>query len=580
VGPVFEDSRGDVWAGAEGHGLMRWQRDTGAVRSFVLPDGPARSSEVTAFAEDRAGTVWVGLGDIGVNLKGRGRAAERGGLLRIRGDRPESVVLDHQPGEPDIRWLYSDRAGRLWFAAGRGGLGRVDDPTAARPRAVAYGRADGLSSEMVNCVAEDRWGRIYVGTNMGVDRLEVATGRIRNFGVADGLVATDVTSAAGDDSGQLWFGTSSGISMLRPEEPAHVTLPGVRIMSLRIGGIARPLPGLGTFALGDLELSAEDAPIEIVFAGVESAPGWKRQYRFRLDGADKEWSAPTERHEVNYTRLAPGAYRFRVQAWSADGGPSPEPSFVAFRILPPVWRRWWFLAAAGVAAAVLAYAGFQYRLRMLLEVERVRTGIATDLHDDIGSSLSQISILSEVARRREEHGPGAAPLASIAQLSREIVASMSDIVWAINPQRDSLHDLTRRMRAFASETFGAMDVRLRFSAPPDEDPMPIQADLRRQVFLIFKEAATNAATHSGCREATVDLALNSDWLTLTVADDGRGMKPEEDFEGHGLRSMAERARALGGELQVRSEPGRGTTVTLRAPLRGRGGWRRSHYTGA
>jgi len=574
VGPVFEDSRGDVWAGAAGRRLIRWEQDTGALRSYLLSDLP-RSSEVTAFAEDRAGTVWVGLGDEGSADRFSGRAAERGGLVRIRGDRPELVVLD-QPGEPDIRWLHNDRSGRLWFAAGRGGLGRIDDPTAAWPRAIAYGRAQGLSSEMVLCLAEDRWGRIYVGTDMGVDRLEVATGRIRHLGVADGLVAGDVASATSDDSGRLWFGTPAGLSVLTPEEEPEVTLPAVRIMSLRIGGIARRLPGLGTFALGGLELSAEDAPIEIAFAGVAPAPGWKRQYRFRLEGADKEWSAPTERHEVNYTRLSPGAYRFRVQAWSADSAPSPEPSFVAFRILPPVWRRWWFLGAAGFGAAALAYAGFRYRLRMLLEVERVRTGIATDLHDDIGSSLSQIAILSEVARQREEHAAGAARLASIAQLSRAIVGSMSDIVWAVNPHRDSLHDLTRRMRGFASETFGAMDVLLRFSAPPDEDPMRIPADLRRQVFLIFKEAATNAASHSGCREVTVDLALDGDWLTLTVVDDGRGMEPERDPEGHGLRSMAERARALGGELRVRSEPGRGTTVTLRAPLR-QGGWRRKPY---
>jgi signal transduction histidine kinase len=240
---------------------------------------------------------------------------------------------------------------------------------------------------------------------------------------------------------------------------------------------------------------------------------------------------------------------------------------VSFHILPPVWRRAWFLAAVGVAAAALAYSVFQYRLRMLLEVERVRTGIATDLHDDIGSSLSQISILSELARRKQEHGPGAAPLASIAELSREIVSSMSDIVWAVNPHRDSLHDLTRRMRAFAGETFGAMGVPLRFSAPSDEDPIPIPAELRRQVFLIFKEATTNAATHSGCRQASVDLALYGDWLTLVVEDDGRGMQPGGDPEGHGLRSMAERARAIGGTLDVRSEPGRGTTVRLRAPLR-------------
>ena len=142
---------------------------------------------------------------------------------------------------------------------------------------------------------------------------------------------------------------------------------------------------------------------------------------------------------------------------------------------------------------------------------------------------------------------------------------MSDIVWAVNPRRDSLLDLTQRMRAFATELFSAQGVSLQFEAPADGAALRVPTGLRRQVFLVFKEAVTNAASHSGCRRAQVALTVVQGTLSLTVADDGRGLgAPGGD--GHGLATMAARARALRGELAVESSPGAGTRVVLRAPL--------------
>jgi signal transduction histidine kinase len=244
---------------------------------------------------------------------------------------------------------------------------------------------------------------------------------------------------------------------------------------------------------------------------------------------------------------------------------SDPPAAVDFTVLAPFWRRWWFLSTAGLLAALLGHALYSYRVRALLEVERVRTAIATDLHDDIGSSLSRIAILSEVARRENGGARSGGRLAAIADISRELVDSMSDIVWAVNPTRDSMRDLGQRMRAIATEVFTAQEVELAFQGPRDEQRVPIGADLRRHTFLVFKEAVNNAASHSGCRRVEIALGLEDGWLTLTVADDGRGFERTEG-DGHGLVTMATRARAVGGELAVDSRPGQGTTVRLRAPL--------------
>jgi signal transduction histidine kinase len=205
----------------------------------------------------------------------------------------------------------------------------------------------------------------------------------------------------------------------------------------------------------------------------------------------------------------------------------------------------------------------------LLDLERVRTRIATDLHDDIGASLAQVSILTEVVR---QHVQGKKPEAAeplldqIAGTAFDLVDSMSDIVWAVNPKRDRAADLVQRMRRFASDTFSGRGIALQFEAPEDGQDRRLDLELRRQVYLIFKEAVHNAVRHSQCTKAEVVFGIDGKSLDLTVADDGRGFDATQGSEGHGLESMRKRAENLGGELGIEASPGQGTTVKLRVPL--------------
>ena len=208
------------------------------------------------------------------------------------------------------------------------------------------------------------------------------------------------------------------------------------------------------------------------------------------------------------------------------------------------------------------------REERLVELEHVRRRIATDLHDDIGSSLSQIFLLSEVARQRigPDDAPASEPLSMIASASHELVGSMSDIVWAINPQKDHLSDLVQRMRRFASEVLEARSIELRFRAPSTEQDVRVGASIRREVFLVFKESVNNLARHSQCREADIEFSLENDVLALKLSDNGRGFDTSRESDGHGLLSMRERARAIGGVFELISSPDKGTTITLKVPL--------------
>ena len=544
---MFEDSRGDIWIGVLDYSAVyRWER---ASDRLVQCRQSSRIQQlVGAFGEDRAGNIWVGLSGDGV-LRYRNGAFER---FSERDGVPKGGVLA----------LLTDRQGRLWMASTDGGLGRVDEPAAERPTFQAYTTAQGLSSNSIACLTDDEWGRIYACTNTAVDRLDPATGSVRHYSIALGFPLGTLYAAMRDRSNQLWFASAKGVLSLRPQLDLPANPRTVLFTSLEIAGRPYPLSRLGEDRVSGLELQPGQNHMRIGFVAPGPDDGEPLNYQYSLNGGN--WSAPAPDRTVNLVGLKPGGYEFSVRALS------PDPGLVAravFSIVPPVWQRWWFITAAAVSIALMAYALHRLLVAQVLAVESMRTRIATDLHDDIGSSLSQIAIMSELAQRS---GNGSAVF-EIASLSRDLVDAMSDIVWAINPKHDHLSNLLHRMRRFAEDTLEARGIDVQFHNKGLERDIRAPADVRRQVFLIFKEAVTNAARHSLARNVEVTIELQNDRLRVTLTDDGRGFDPQHAADGNGLANMRERGRKLGGAMELMTEPGRGTTILLTAPLAGRAG---------
>jgi len=541
---LFEDSRADIWVSGVG-GTARFDRASGR---FVTFEGGAH-----AFGEDAAGDVWAGYWD--------------GSVRRFRHDRFERFGARDGVPAGNIQSLFLDSRGRFWIGSSDGGAARVDAAAAARPVFKPYAIAEGLPSRQVNCFAEDLWGRIYMGTGRGLVVLEPETGRVRHFTKADGLAGNDVQLAARDTAGAIWFGMQEGVSRLSPQAPESRRPPSIFISEVSLSGVRQAMNLFGERAVEGILLSPDQRQIEIAFVGIDFSAGERLRYQHRLEGADADWSPPGDRRSVNYARLAPGRYLFAVRSVDSDGQGSLVPATVSFSIMTPVWQRWWFLALSVAVLAALTYAFYRYRLGHALRLERVRAHIATDLHDDIGASLSQIAILNEVALTRLQSGSGDAsgPLATAAQAAREVVDSMSDVVWAVDPKRDRLEDLVLRMRRFAEELCAARDIELRFDTTPD-GARRLDAQARRQIYLLFKESLNNAVKHSGCAVIGAELTLDANRLELRVADDGRGFDPRAAHEGHGLASMRRRSEALGGEVRIRSGLGQGTEIRFSIPV--------------
>ena len=354
------------------------------------------------------------------------------------------------------------------------------------------------------------------------------------------------------------------------------------ISGLVAGGERQPVSELGTISVSTPELSYSQNQLQIEFLSISYAPGDSLRYQYRFENGSDEWSAPSEQRTIALANLSAGTYRFLVRAVNSDDVASVEPASVSFKILPPIWRRWWFVTLCVLAVGFIAVGFYLYRtsqlqrinlaltdarlaemnLRIareerLAELEKVRSRIATDLHDDIGASLTQIAILSEVAQAQTKKNNGGAngPLTKITEVSNELVGAMSDIVWAINPAKDHVSDLTQRMRRFAADILTLRSIRFHFQSGEEVGDIVVRSNLRREVFLIYKESINNIVKHAGAKNVWTEIDVVVGKLTVTIRDDGKGFDPTNldiKEKGNGLASMRRRTQEIGGNFDLTS----------------------------
>jgi signal transduction histidine kinase len=550
---LFEDSHGDIWIAIIGYPseLLRWERANNTWHDYTQTLGLSQKLlGGSVFLEDRNGNLWIATGNDG----------SESGLIRYRDGNFKFFTKEEGAPPGWTRDLFLDHAGRLWLANTTLGLLRLDNLTADRLNFVRYTSAEGLSSNGIYCVTEDEFGRIYIGSGRGLDRLNPDTGQIENFTTVDGLPNSDVQVAYRDRKNALWFTTSNGLARFQPEPARQRKPPTVLITGLQVNGIAQAVSILGETSIPEFNLDSDQRQVNIEFIGLGATLGEKLRYEYRLTGGD--WIQTNER-TVNFANLSSGSYRFEIRAVTADRIVSQTPAVISFRIATPLWQRWWFIALITILIASAVYLIYRNRLARLLELERMRTRIATDLHDDIGANLTRISLLSEIAKQANGNGK---MLSSIADIARESVGSMNDIVWAISPEHDSLLDLTRRMRQHAEEVFTFREINLQFNAPSSDSDLKLSVGVRRDLLLIFKEAVNNAARHSDCSQVKIEFRAENSVLSLHIKDNGKGIDLSLETEGQGLRSMTRRASSLGGKLKVDSHAGEGTSVEFELPL--------------
>ena len=579
VTAITDDEKGGMWAGtASGH---LWWRPENSWRDITIR---SMHHPISAMLPNGEGGIWVGTIGGGLNLFG--------------GTNPSHFGKETPGLESDsILSLYRDTNDILWIGTSGGGLSRY-----GAGKFQNFTTREGLPDNTISQILESSDGKLWLGSDKGVasihraDVMDFLEGRSRLlhpqvFGHADGMPSEKCSGGfypAGlrTKTGELFFATDKGIAMLDPKlMPQEPKLPNIIIEGIVIDGEPGNQMNIRSRGMmpGEnyvLNIPAGKHRIEFRYTALGFNQPEQVRFRYRLDGLDSDWVEAGEngtRRTASYGYVPPGTYTFTVDACFSSGIWSTNGAVIQLKVASYFWQTWWFicLAAVAVLTMIVVAVRFQEKAKVhrrlnILEQERAlqreRARIAQDLHDDLGSSLTRISLLSGLAKADKDN-PDLLETHThrISQSAEQTVRALEEIVWAVRPESDSLQSLVEYISHFANELFEGDAARCRLDLPTGFPPRPLPPDLRHDIFLVVKEALTNALKHAQAKEVRIQARINGDQLEVVVQDDGMGFNTSgisADSIHNGLGNMRRRTTNMKGVLTVNSTPGKGTQVRL------------------
>ncbi len=419
---------------------------------------------------------------------------------------------------------------------------------------------DGLTSNEIRAINEDSNGNIYITTPTGLNIISKNdTGyHVRTITKKDGLAANDCNQNAlfVDNSNNVWIGTTSGLSKYNAkfdtplDSPSPILITGFEIFN--------ELQSLKTFRT-DSKLNYDQNYLKFIYTTINTLSPHKVRYRYRLSGIDKKW-VESDKREVQYTSLDDGNYTFEVKARN-EWGYWSQPAQLSFTINPAWWETWWFYTITALSLAGLIAFVASYRYRHLLAVEKVRTKISTDLHDNIGSGLTEITFLSEMVKSQVAGNENANKgLNNITSVSKTLIDDMRDIVWLINPSKDSLKDLFNRLQDSYQEVLKFSSISLNVDGIDNLSDVRLPMTYRQHIFLMFKEAINNSIKYASCKNINLNVEVNNNNLVVSLNDDGVGFDMHNTKMGNGIINIKKRAKQVNGEVFIDSSPKKGTSI--------------------
>jgi two-component sensor histidine kinase len=481
----------------------------------------------------------------------------------------------------NIRGVQIDAQKNIWVSTRYGGAFKYDGQSF-----INYNTKNGLKSNWVFSIETDLNQNIWFCTANGLTKQD--GNNSITYDASDGIISAEIISSAKFD-GKLWFISNSQIFSTEPEEqnktfnPPSVFFKQVKLIDGDLPSVVSTplinpmnLNSILTQSLSTSEkiiLEYYQNSLVIEFAGIGFRDEKKIRYDFILEGFDKVWTTNTQRNYLTYTHLPPGKYSFKVFAINKEGLKSVSPAVFDFEILTPFWQRWWFIALSilffVLAVSLANYLIYQYKIRQALKLEKLRTKISTDLHDEIGTSLSSIAIFAGLIKRDSGSIKKSDLLERIENTSRDLIDKMSDIVWAINPGNDKFEDALLKLKDYTVKILESRGIDVNFNIETANQEFPLPMDVRRNLLMIFKEVVTNAAKYS--KASIVKIALKFDEkpeekIFLSIEDDGIGFDLDTHSHGYGIGNIKRRAEEINAKLEINTSPAKGTKFIIEIPI--------------
>lgn len=557
---IHEDKSGALWVGTgKGLNVIR----SNQVAAYTTTNGLA-GSDVTAICEDQHERLWIGTD---------------GGLSCWTGNGFTNLTTAQGLSHNRINAIYADSTGELWIATRGGGLNRLK-----AGKLTGYTTQQGLFNDDVYEILEDATGHLWMSCRRGIFRVsrsefdDFDSGKIQRinciaFGREDGLATEQcngVAKPAGWKSrdGRLWFATIRGAVAVEPDVRINDQLPPVVIGKIVVDQRVLRANGVGQPDAATLTISPGSGRIEIHYTALSLQAAEKNRFKYQMEGLDDDWVDAGHQRVANYPNLMPGRYRFRVIACNNDGVWNDSGAHLDIHLQPHFWQTGWFRALMVATPILLVAAFYRARVARLRALADLRIRIAQDLHDDVGSRLTRVAMVTELADRETPVGPGKTHIQNITRTVRDITRAMDEIVWTINPRNDSLENLTNYIFHYAQEYFQDTGVRCRLDLPHDLPDRRVTTEERHNLFMAVKEALNNVLKHAGATEVRIALVKVEKRMMIVITDNGRGVSEGLfDPTGAGMLNMKQRLETIGGRFDLESKPGNGTTVTMRLPGR-------------
>ncbi len=529
------ESRNEYWLATYGAGAARFKN--GNFKLFNEEDGLAGNT-VLAVEEGPDGALWF---------------ATYGGVSRYKNGIFTNYTIEDGLPNNGILDITVAENGTIWFST-FGGIAKYEDGVIS-----AITVQDGLPDEVCYFIVEGEPGIFWIGTNEGVVRFDYKTfqeseetieqrSAFKLLTSMQGLVANEMNAGAvfKDSDGFLWFGSVGGLSRFQPGMRSNSNIaPTINIASVQTSGMR-------VNDIGNLEIPSGERNISIAYVGIDFSAPELLTYKYRLKNSGENWQLTTQR-QVRYSALLPGDYQFEVKAKNNSGLWSEKTAALSFTVLAPYWMQWWFIAIVVLLLlGMLAFVYNYYRVRKMVEIERMRVRIASDLHDDVGSSLTEIALHSDFLQTTNAPKKLKESVQQIGSQSRKIVGNLDDIVWSIDARNDTFGDLTDRMQDYVNTMLSDKEVTYRFDQIDMDEKLTVQR--KENLYLIFKESINNIAKHSNATKVTVQMKTQNNAFDLLIHDNGTAISKSRKT-GQGLRNMNMRAQRMDASVIFKNEDG-------------------------
>jgi len=573
---ITEDQNGVCWIATQ-RGLAYIRDDkiytfdknieTGFVYSDNLSHQILLTQSIRRLLVDDENSLWVG--------------SWSGGLFRIKNKSVYRFTESDGLLDLSIRGIQIDEEKNIWISTRYGGAFKYNGSNFTN-----YSTRNGLRSNWVSSVLADSEKNLWFSTANGLTKYTGS--KVVNYGSSDGIISAELLSSVKFEN-KFWFVSNSQIFSYDKEgNEDQNDYPNVFFKQIRLIDGNLPLENaagenaenninsiLSTTnqLYSDMVLDYDQNSLVFEFTGIDFKDESRVTYDYILEGFDKKWTSDTRKNYLTYTHLPPGKYSFKVFAINKEGLKSVSPAVFNFEILAPFWQRWWFISLSilffVIVVSLANYLIYQYKIRQALKLEKLRTKISTDLHDEIGTSLSSIAIFAGLIKRDSSSIKKSDLLERIENTSRDLIDKMSDIVWAINPGNDKFEDALLKLKDYTVKILESRGIDVNFNIETEQQEFPLPMDVRRNLLMIFKEIVTNAAKYS--KASIVKITLRFDdkpekKILLSIEDDGIGFDLDKHSRGFGIGNIKRRAEEINAKLEINTSPGKGTGFIIEIPI--------------